>query len=261
MKQIQNTVPQSQHHARACRPPAAQIRRLVHRSGAKSRRASKATRRDEASAEAGGARGRQKSARVRAWRRNRNRFHTLPCGRGQSIGWWWCSRAPRGCRVPRLPACLPARAGSPRGPGGRKEARRAGGGAVGCVGRGGSWGCRGPAGFYPRRAPLLFITMAGHRQRPRPPASPLSSRRVASASACLPACLPAALGAPPPFRPPFNRSQLVIGDAKALAFHPLLLFFSLFPYGDARDWQVVVRAIAGGKGSKELAFGWLAIVA
>ena len=56
MKQIQNTVPQSQHHARACRPPAAQIRRLVHRSGAKSRRASKATRRDEASAEVGRAR-------------------------------------------------------------------------------------------------------------------------------------------------------------------------------------------------------------
>ena len=66
MKQIQNTVPQSQHHARACRPPASQIRRPVRRSGAKSRRASKATRRDEASAEAGGARGRQKSARVRA---------------------------------------------------------------------------------------------------------------------------------------------------------------------------------------------------
>ena len=105
MKQIQNTVPQSQHHARACRPPASQIRRPVRRSGAKSRRASKATRRDEASAEAGGARGRQKSARVRAWRRNRNRFHTLPCGRGQSIGWWWCSRPHV---VAACPACLPA---------------------------------------------------------------------------------------------------------------------------------------------------------
>jgi len=31
---------------------------------------------------------------------------------------------PRGCRVPRLPACLPARAGSPRGPGARKEGRK-----------------------------------------------------------------------------------------------------------------------------------------
>ena len=205
------------------------------------------------------------------WRRNRNRFHTLPCGRGQKhrvvvfAPPTWLPRAPPAC----LPPCSRRQPARPGGEEGRKEARRAGGGAVGCVGRGGSWGCRGPSGFYPRRAPLLFITMAGHRQRPRPPASPFSPR-VASPLTLrprlglhLPACLSAALGVRvlPLFRPPFNRSQLVIGDAKALAFHPLLLFFSLFPYGDARDWQVVVRAIAGGKGSKELAFGWLAIVA
>jgi len=59
-------------------------------SGAKSRRASIATR-----------------------RRNRNRIHTL--------GWWClCSHV-----VDARPACLPARAASPRGPGGTKEARRA----------------------------------------------------------------------------------------------------------------------------------------
>ena len=46
-----------------------------------------------------------------------------PAGEDRSIG-WWCSRPPRGCRVPRLPACLPARAGSPRGPGARKEGRK-----------------------------------------------------------------------------------------------------------------------------------------
>ena len=198
MKQIQNTVPQSQHHARACRPPASQIRRPVRRSGAKSRRASKATRRDEASAEVGRARTTKKreGACVEAEQESIP-YLTLRARTEHRVV--VVLAPPRGCRVPRLPACLPARAGSPRGPGGRKEARRAGGGAVGCVGRGGRWGCRGPSGFYPRRAPLLFITMAGHRQHPRPPASPLlSSRRVASRAppppwpppACLPVCLP-----------------------------------------------------------------------
>lgn len=49
----------------------------------------------------------------------------LPCGRGQSIGWWWCSRPHVVAACPAcLPACLPARAGSPRGPGARKEGRK-----------------------------------------------------------------------------------------------------------------------------------------
>jgi hypothetical protein len=195
MKQIQNTVPQkTQHHARATggapdrRPdpaPGAQIR------GQKSRRASKATRRGEANAEAG--RARTKKARGRVLRggtgRSRNRFHIpYPAGEDrQSIGWWWrvTPRAPTW-----LPRALPALPPCPRGPGGKEGRKLAAPAAApwGLCGTGREdGGSRGPSGFYPRRAPLLFITMAGHRQRLPPPApASLSSRRVAFASRAPP---------------------------------------------------------------------------
>lgn len=53
---------------------------------------------------------------------------------------------------------------------------------------------RGPSGFYPRRAPLLFITMAGaggHRSTP-PASSPprVASRAPPPPWPCLPVCLP-----------------------------------------------------------------------
>ena len=125
MKQIQNTVPQSQHHARACRPPArlpdpspgAQIRGQIPPS-----KQSNAARRSKR-----GGRGRARTTKKRegACRGGGTGIDSIPypAGEDRSIG-WWCSRPPRGCRVPRLPACLPARAGSPRGPGARKEGRK-----------------------------------------------------------------------------------------------------------------------------------------
>lgn len=140
MEQIQNTVPQnrasrkSRQRARSPPDPApgAQIRgRKIPPS--KQSNAARGSKR----------RGGQKCAEgVRRERRNRNRFHTLPCGRGQSIGRW--------CRAPHVvaacPACLPP---CPRGPGERKEGRKlAAPAAAPCAvcgtGGGGRWGSRGP---------------------------------------------------------------------------------------------------------------------
>jgi len=201
MKQIQNIVPQNttsrkSHYSAPTRRPdpasGAQIQDQIppSKQNTKQREARKPPQRQ----------GAQKSARRVEATQESIPYLTLRARTEHRVV--VSSPPARGCRVP----CLPARAGSPRGPGG-KEASRTGTGTGG-----GGWrrvwdgkeegGSGGPSGFYPRRAPLLFITMAGHRSTAPPPpllASPLALRP--RLGPCLPVCLP--LAASPLFLPAF----------------------------------------------------------
>ena len=158
----------------------------------------------------------------------------------------------RGGRAPCLPPCSrrqPARPGGKEGSSPRRRRRR------GVCGTGREMGMPRAFRFLPASRPVTFYNHGRPPPAPPPTSFPsplLASRRLsrsapALASACLPACLPAALGVPPPFRPPFNRSQLVIGDAKALAFHPLLLFFFSSPTEARAIGKLSSGRLLGGK--------------
>lgn len=172
-------------------------------------------------------------------------------------------------RAPHVVAACPALPASlPRGPGGRKEARRAGGGAVGCVGRGGKMGEPRAFRFLPAPRPVTFY----NHGRPPPATLPalLALRRLSHSApallglACLSACRSRR---PSPFLPAFNRSQLVFAvapaDAKALAFlspSSSSRFFFSTGTTPAIGKQVGVRALDWGKGdgSDCQPAGWLA---